>query len=396
MKSSLRIAQTVAVCGVAMVSMTSCGKGQPPFQMPPVSVTLGKAVLMDTPIIITAFGSTEDRANIDIVPQVSGILLKSLVKDGEVVKADQLLFQIDSRDYETRVKQAEGMVRVDRANLELARTTLERNTPLFDKKLISAENLDTVRTRVESIEAQLQMDEAALEQARLNLKRCSIRSPVDGVCSKRYLDEGNLVAAGVTRLTNVRSYDPIRVSFSVSEKYLSAIRRAMAEGPVGIEVVARGDTNRYAGTLEFVDNAVNPQTGTILLRGEVPNKELKLWANQFVDVRIRAGTVSGAVMVPESTVQYGKNGPYLFAVTPEQKAELRQVKTGMRFNDLLQVVDGVAAGEPIVVMGQFMLFPGAQVMDLSQQAMKAAGPPAGGAPGNQADSGQKPERAAAH
>lgn len=402
MKRAIETALTVTACGIAALSMTACGKGGQPFTMPPASVTLAKAIRMDAPVIITAFGNTEDRANIDIVPQVSGILLKSLVKDGEVVKADQILFQIDSSDYESRVKQAEGMVKADRSNLELARLTLDRNKPLFEKKLISAETLDTIRTKVESIEAQLQMDEASQEQARLNLKRCSVRSPIDGVCSKRYLDEGNLVAAGMTRLTNVRSYNPIRISFSVSEKYLSPIRRAMAEGAVRLEVTPRGDTNSYVGTLEFVDNAVNPQTGTILLRGEAPNPDLKLWANQFVDIRIHASVATGSVMVPESAVQYGKNGPYLFAVSPENKADMRLVKTGIRYNDLLQIVDGVAAGETIVAMGQFMLFPGAQVVDFSQKPQADALTPAQsantrdskGAPNEEAHGKAKQERSA--
>jgi multidrug efflux system membrane fusion protein len=373
MKRYTRSIFVIAACGIVALSAAGCGKGGKPFQMPPVSVTLAKAVQMDAPVIINAFGNTEDKASIDIVPQVSGILLKSLIQDGEVVKVDQPLFLIDSGDYEARVKQAEGMIKADRVNFELASLTLERNQPLFEKKLISAETLDTIKAKVASLEAQLQMDGAALDQARLNLKRCSILSPIDGICSKRYVDEGNLVAAGMTRLTNIRSYNPLRVSFSVSEKHLPAIRRAMAEGPVRIEVVPRGDTNFHTGTLEFVDNAVNSMTGTILLRGAVPNPDLKLWANQFVDIRIVAGIVAVAVMVPESAVQYGKNGPYLFAVTADRKADMRLVKTGIRFNDLIQVLSGVTAGETLVTMGHFMLFHGAPVLDLSQKPQAATG-----------------------
>jgi len=361
----------------------ACGKKGEPPQMPPVSVTLGKAVKIDAPVIISAFGNTEERMSIDIVPQVSGILVKNFIKDGDTVKADQPLFQIDPRDYDARVKQGEGMVKADKANLELAKITLERNKPLFEKKLISTENFDTIRTKVESIEAQLQMDEAALAQARLNLERCTIKAPIDGVCSKRYLDEGNLASAGMTRLTNLRSYDPIRVAFSVSEQYLPAIRSGMAAGKVKIEITPRGDTNSYAGTLEFVDNAVNPSTGTILLRGEVPNPDKKLWANQFADVRIFASMIPDAVMVPEGSIQYGKYGPFLFAVKMENRkdkdgkdtkvalADMRMVKIGVRYNNLVQIVHGVSAGEPIVVLGQFMLYPGASVMDLAMMAKMA-------------------------
>lgn len=372
MNRTMRSALIVMSCGVLALAMSACGKKGGPPQMPPVSVTLGKSVKMDAPIIISAFGNTEERISIDVIPQVSGLLLKNLIKDGEVVKVGQPLFEIDPSDYAARVRQGEGMVKADKSNLELARITLERNKPLFEKKLISTENYDTIRTKVESIEAQLQMDEATLEQAKLSLARCSIKATIDGICSKRYVDEGNLVAAGASRLTNIRSYDPIRVAFSVSEQYLPVIRKAMGEGKVAIEITPRGDTNSYAGTLEFVDNAVNSMTGTILLRGEVSNKDLKIWANQFADVRIVAGVVPGAIMVPEGAVQLGKRGPYLFAVTKESKADMRPVKTGVRFNDLIQIVEGVAADEPVVVLGQFMLYPGATVMDLSKMAEAAA------------------------
>ena len=385
MNRTIRITLIMTACTALAITMSACGKKGEGQQMPPVSVTLGKSVKMDTPIVISAFGNTEERVSIDIVPQVSGILVKTLIKDGEVVKAGQPLFQIDPSDYEARVKQVEGMVKADKANVELARITLERNKPLLEKNLISKENFDTIKTKVESIEAQLQMDEAGLEQAKLSLTRCTIKSPIDGVCSKRYVDEGNLAAAGMTRLTNVRSYDPIRVAFSVSEQYLPAIRKAMGEGKVKIEITPRGDTGSYPGTLEFVDNAVNPATGTILLRGEVPNSEMKLWANQFADVRIIAGLIPGAVMVSEGAVQFGKQGPYLFAVKMESRqgkdgkeskvlvADMRPVKIGVRHNDMIQIVEGLAADEMIVVLGQFMLYPGAQVMDLAMMAAAKAG-----------------------
>jgi len=362
----MHTALMIMACLALALVLGACAKKGGPPQMPPVSVTLGQALKMDAPVIITAFGNTEERVSIDIVPQVSGILQKVLIKDGAVVKTGQPLFQIDPSDYKARVKQAEGMVKADKANLELARITLERNKPLFEKKLISSENFDTIKTKLQSIEAQLQMDEAALETAKLSLTRCTIKAPVDGVCSKRYMDEGNLAAAGMSRLTNIRSYDPIRVAFSVSEQYLPAIRDAMGKGNIKIEITPRGDSNSYTGTLEFVDNAVSQMTGTILMRGEVPNPDLRLWANQFVDVRIHASVVPGAVMVPEGAVQFGKRGPYLFAVTKEGKADLRLVKIGVRHGELMQIVEGVLEGEPIVVLGQFMLYPGATVMDLSK------------------------------
>jgi membrane fusion protein, multidrug efflux system len=377
MNQSIRLSVLFAVGCTSALTLTSCGKRGGPHEMPPISVKTAAAVKMDTPVVINAFGNTKDRASVDIVPQVSGRLLNTYIRDGAVVTNGQPLFQIDSSDYAARVRQADGAVSADRANLKWNRITLDRNQPLLKNNLISTEDFDTLQTKLDAAKAQLQMDEAVLELAQLNLSRCTITSSVSGVCSRRYLDNGNLVAAGQTRLINIRSYDPMYVDFSVSEQYLPAVRRALAEGTVRIEITPRGDTNIYEGTVEFVDNAVDTQTGTILLRGQAPNPNWKLWAQQFVEVRAVVDLIRDAVMVPEGAVQYGKQGPYLFVVSKDGKAELRSVKPGVRHNDLIQIAEGVAPGENVVVLGQLMLYPGAAVTDMSKLPPAAAGKPDG-------------------
>jgi len=381
MNQCIRLAGILSVCCASALTFTACGKhGGGPHGMPPMSVKTAAAVKMDAPVVINAFGNTKDRASIDIVPQVSGLLLNTYIQDGAVVTNGQPLFLIDPSDYAARFRQVEGAVAADRANVKLSRITLERNRPLLEKQLISTEDYDTLKTRVDAAEAQLQMDEAALELAQLNLSRCTIISSVSGVCSKRYVDNGNLVAAGQTRLTNIRRYDPMYVDFSVSEQYLPAVRRALSEGRVRIDITPRGDTNIYEGTVEFVDNAVDMQTGTILLRGQVPNPDLKLWAQQFVEVHAVVDLIRDAVMVPEGAVQYGKQGPYVFVVSKDNRADLRPVKPGVRHKDLIQIAEGVAPGENVVVLGQLMLYPGAAVMDMSKLPPTEADKPGGGMP----------------
>ena len=358
----------------AITLLAGCGKQAPPPKMAfPVKMT--PAVQMDTPVLINAFGNTKERMSVDIVPQVSGQLSQTFIKDGAMVTNGQPLFLIDPRDYAAHVQQAEAAIAADKANLDLARLTVERNQPLLAKKLISAEDFDTLKTKCASAEAALQADKANLDLASLNLSRCTIIAPLAGVCSVRYADDGNLVAAGMTRLVNIRSYDPLFVDFAISEDYLPLVRRAVAAGRVKLELVPRGETNVYTGTLDFIDNAVSTMTGTIQLRGSAPNAQLKLWAQQFVTVNVHAGMVPGAVMVPEGAVQFGKQGPYLFVIDKENKAEMRIVQLGVRYRDLLQCVSGVAAGENVVVLGQLMLFPGAPVMDVTKPPPTA--PPAG-------------------
>lgn len=381
MNRYLRLAAILVTGTTLALALGACSKRQKgPPQFPPTAVQTTLAVKMDTPVVINAFGNTEDQASVDVVPQVSGMLVTTFILDGAIVTNGQALFLIDPSDYAIRVRQADGLVTADRANLELSRLTLERNRPLLAKNMISAETFDTLKTKLDSATAQLQIDEAARDQARLDLSRCMVTATVNGVCSKRFLDNGNLAMANQTKLTNVRSYDPLFVEFSVSEQYLDILRREMAAGKVRIEVMPRGDTNSYAGELVFLDNAVNHQTGTILLRALVPNPDRKLWSWQFVEVRILAGIARDAVMVPESAVQFGKDGPYAFVVTKDNKAELRLVKPGVRYNDLLQIIEGVAPGEKVVALGQLMLYPGAAVMDA------AARTPSGEAPAGQPES----------
>jgi multidrug efflux system membrane fusion protein len=316
--------------------------------------------------MINTYGTTQDKESVDIVPQVSGQLISVLFEEGAIVTNGQPLFQIDPRDYQMRIQQAEGMIAADKSALELARTTLSRNQPLAEKRLISQEVFDAIKNKVTTIEAQLAIDQAALDQAQLNLSRCTLVSPISGICSKRYVDAGNLVTAGVTRLTNVRNYSPLRLECTLSEQYLPRLRAALAQGPIPVEIIPRGDTNSYPGTLTFIDNAVDSSTGTILLRGEVPNPNRALWVRQFVDIKIITDTIPNAVMIPESAVQFGKNGPYLYVANSNNISELRPVKTGLRHNNLIQIASGVRAGESVISMGLVMMRPGATVVDASK------------------------------
>lgn len=377
---------------VSLIGACSQKQGGPP-QMPPTPVQTAPAVKMDAPIVIDSFGTTKERLSVDVVPQVSGILLKTFIEDGSIVTNGQPLFLIDSSDYAARVKQIQSAIEADRANLQLCKLTLERNQSMLEKKLISQQDFDTLQTKVAAAQAQMLADQAALEAAQLNLNRCLIVSSLDGICSKRFVDVGNLVGAGASRLTNIRSYDPLYVDFSISESYLDQVRSAPKNDGVHVELRPRGTSNVFTGMVTFIDNAVSVQTGTIALRGEVPNRDLKLWAQQFVDVRLIAGAVKDAVMVPEGAIQYGKMGAYLFVVK-DGKADMRIVRTGARFNDLLQITSGVAPGEDVVVLGQLMLYPGASVADLSKIPPQGA-PAAGAAPVGKSpvvpDSKAKPE-----
>lgn len=355
-------------------------KNEPQRILAPAMVKTMPAIRMNVPVVLNTFGTTGEKTSVNIVPQVSGTLVKTLVPDGAVVTNGQPLFQIDTSDYQTRLHQAEAALAADKASLELDRITLQRHTSLLEKKLIPAETYDSLAAKVEIGEARLRADQAALDQARLNLLRCTIASPIDGICSRILVDEGNLVAAGQTVLVNIRSYDPLDVDFSVPEQYLPELRQSMKSGTASIHLKPRGDTNLFSGELTFIDNAVSTATGTVLLRGKVPNREHALWAQQFVDITLTLDTRPNTLMVPEGAVMLGKNGAYLFVMTAASKADRRAVKTGVRHNNMIEITEGATEGERVVVLGQMTLFPDAPIQEAATMTAHENTPPAGSTP----------------
>jgi len=377
MKTRARCIRLVMSAASAALVVGACTRREAgPAPRPPAPVQVATAFAINVPVVVGGYGTAGEQASVDMVPQVSGMLNKRLITDGAIVTNGQILFEIEQAEYAAKVRQAEGTVAADEAQLALSRLSLGRNSKLNEEQLVSPEVFDTVKTRVDAAKAQLRIDQAVLDQARITLARCTISATLNGVCSKCYVDEGNLVEANKTKLTNIRSYDPIRVELSVAEQNVPLVRRALGAGPVPIEVQPRGDSNTYAGLLVFIDNAVNADAGTILLRGVVPNVGQALWARQFVDVRIMADVVSNAVMVPEAAVQFGKNGSYVFVVGKGGMAEMRSAPIGVRHGGLIQVCAGVAPGEQVVELGQLQLTPGAAVTVIVAQAAAASTPPA--------------------
>jgi multidrug efflux system membrane fusion protein len=285
-----------------------------------------------------------------------------------------MLFTIDPAPYKADLDKAEAALAQDTADLKLAKDTLARNQKLFDKELISQQDLDQYQTDVASLEAKTKLDNANIELARINLGYCFIHSPIDGLTSKRLVDPGNVVTAndGPT-LVNIKTIDPLYMDFTVPEIELDRIRKAMKEGTLKVELAVTGsDDYSYSGELHFLDNTVDNSTGTVLLRAIFPNEEKALWAGQFVRVRLILYIQKDAVLVPYEAVQLGREGSYLFAVTPDNKADLRTVTTGNRENDHIIIEKGaVKVGEKVVTAGHLGLSPGVTVADVTRQKTDA-------------------------
>jgi multidrug efflux system membrane fusion protein len=336
--------------------------------MPPRPVQTTFAVQRNAPIYIDSFGNLVPPQDVNIQAQVTGEIKEVHFTDGQEVKKGDLLFIIDPSPYQAELDKAKAAVAQDEAALKLAKDTLERNRQLVASNLISAQDFEKYETDVSDTEARLRLDQANVELAQINLGYCSINSPVDGLTGKCQVDAGNIVTANTGPiLVTVKSIDTLYVDFTIPEKELGRVRAAMESNKLKVDVIVEGDPRGpYSGEVIFINNTVDNTTGTFAMRAAIDNKNRALWAGQFVHLHLILGTTEGAVLVPYEAVQLGQKGAYLFAVTADNKAEVRLVETGNRQGEEIVVKDGVKAGEKVVVSGQLGLSNGASVVDVAE------------------------------
>ncbi|MFA6355607.1 MAG: efflux RND transporter periplasmic adaptor subunit [Candidatus Omnitrophota bacterium] len=354
---------------VTLFIVKSCGRKPPEKKIPPKIVKAVKAGQQDADIFIEAFGNLYSPSDVNIKSQVTGEMKEVHFKDGDIVKKGDMLFTIDPSSYKATLDKAEAQLIQDLANLKLNKDTLERNRKLLAKELISQQNFEQYETNVTASEAMVKLDNANIDLAKINLAYCYIAAPTDGVCGKRQVDPGNIVTAnnGPT-LVNIKTVDPLYVDFTIPERNLDNVRDAMAKGQLKVIIAverANEEANSREGALHFVDNSVDNTTGTILLRASVPNADTRLWSGQFVNVKLVLRVEKDAVLIPYEAVQVGQDQgvlyDYVFVVTPGNTSEIRKITSGNKVDDHIIVEKGVKAGEYVVTAGQMGLRPGAAV-----------------------------------
>ncbi|MDP8298311.1 MAG: efflux RND transporter periplasmic adaptor subunit [Candidatus Tantalella remota] len=341
-----------------------------PVQPRPVHTAL--AFKKTVPIYVDSFGTLSSPENVDIKAQVTGKILEVNFTQGQEVKKGDLLFTIDPKEYKAEVDKAEGALAESVEDLKLKTDTFERNKQLFEKELISAQDFDTYKTDMSAAAAATQFNAAELEMAKINLEYCYISSPINGLTGKRQVDLGNIVPANTGPvLVNVKRVDELYLDFTLPERDLDKVRKAMKEGTLTVEITVPGEKDKkYEGKLEFIDNTVDDATGTFALRAIVKNGGRALWSGQFVDVRLILGSETAAVLVPYEAAQIGKNGYYVFAVGKKNKADLRLVTVGSRQGDSIVIEKGVEDGEKVVTEGQLGLSNGIPVVDMAKYEKK--------------------------
>lgn len=341
-------------------------------------------------------GRTDAVKPVDIRARVTGYLVQMPFQEGAEVKKGDLLFEIDPRPYNAQYEQAVSQVTLNQASLKLARTTLIRDQTIArgTQGAISQQQLDQDQAAVEEAEARLKSSEASTKVYKLNVEFTKVLSPIDGQVSRYYYNIGNLVNQDQTLLTTVVSVDPIYVYFDMDEPTLLRIRRAVNEGKIkrpvdGVIPVLMGlqgeDGYPHKGTINFVNNQVNPTTGSISVRGVFPNPKPQggtrlLSPGMFVRVRLPIGEPHPALLVIDKAISSDQGLKYVYVVDSENKAQYRRVTVGSLEPDGLRVIsEGLEAGDRVVVGGLQqvkgkMLIKPDQVSMPSISSASAAGP----------------------
>lgn len=414
--SLVRIVIVLLVGGSLSFALSGCGsKAQPNFERPPSLVQVTAAVSQDVPTYIDAIGKTVAREVVSIQPQVSGRITKIHFADGANVKKGQLLFTIDPRPFEAKLKQAQANlsrsnVLKKQAQANLAREVaqakwglaqVERYRTLVEQGVVAREQYEQLRVTYESLKATaeaaraevnsadetIKVDAAAVESAKVEISYCYIHSPIDGRAGQRLVDLGNVVNPGgggnsgntgnpgSNSLLVIEKLDPIYADFTISQQNLTGVQQQMRAGRLLAEVRLPDSIDQpVVGQLTFLDNAVQDATGQVNLRATVPNSGHHFWPGRFVNIRLILNTIHQAVLVPATAPQMSAKGTFVYVVKQDSTAEQRVVTLGQRQGDLVVIEQGVQAGEQVVTAGQLGVTPGGKVM--IEQPRDAANPAA--------------------
>jgi membrane fusion protein, multidrug efflux system len=342
-------------------SENSSGKAPASMAYPAVPVTVATAGTKNIPVRLHAIGTVEAYSTVTVKSQVDGIIQQVHFREGQDVKAGDLLFSIDPRPFQAQLDQAQANLARDAAQAKNAQAQAARYASLYQSGIVSKDQYDTYQTNFAALQAAVRADQAAVETAKLNLSYCTIRSPIDGRTGSLLVHAGNLIKTNDTSLLVINRIEPIYVDFSVPEQNLGDIKKFMAERRLPVEAAISGDPDRVEGVLDFVNNSVDNTTGTIMLKGLFTNHRRRLWPGQFVDVYLQLSSQANATVVPSQAIQTGQKGLYIYVVKPDKTVEIRPIQVGNTYQGDTVIEKGIAPGDEVVTDGQLLLRPGAKV-----------------------------------
>ncbi len=352
----------LGLAGMAGLLLGGCGARKAP-RNPRVAVTVATVERRDMPLALLATGAVEPVETADVGSQVGGVVTRLAIREGQEVAAGQVMIELDARPFRAAYEQARAVLARDLAQYSSARGDAERADRMVEQNLISPSEHDKTVSTAEALHAAVRADSATVANARLNLEYASIRAPISGRAGALHVNVGDLVKAATSEpLVTINRMRPIRVRFTVSESELPLVQRYRSADPRVWVRAAAGDSVEIEGRLVFVDNTVDPATGTLLLKGEFANRDGRLWPGEFVEVRMVLTTQKGALVVPAPAVSNGQQGTYVVVLNRDSTTTSRPVQVTSSDDVTAVIAAGLEPGETVITDGQFRISPGAKVM----------------------------------
>lgn len=330
----------------------------------PVSVVVAASRTANVPVFLSGLGSVTPTYNVTVRTQINGTLLRVLFREGQMVKAGELLAEIDPRPYQAQLVEYEGQLIRDQALLDNAMIDLKRYQTLWKQDSIAQQTLATQASLVKQYQGAIQVDQGLIQATKVNLYYCEITSPVNGRIGLRLVDAGNFVTtADTSGIAVITTLDPITVIFTLPEDNIPDVRqRIYANEVFSVQAFDREQTKLIAtGKLITIDNQIDPTTGTVKLKAEFENSQNHLFPNQFVNIKLLVKTLENATIIPTAGIQFSTKGPFVYVLNENHTVSIKPVTVGVAINNDTVITSGVRTGQFVVVEGADKLTDGATV-----------------------------------
>ena len=346
-----------------MLLLSACGEKKQPAVAARVPVTVADVQQKTVAVQVRVIGNVEAYRTVGVKPQITGQIVGVHFSEGQDVKKGELLFTLDPRPFEADLLRAQANLAQDEAKAKNAEIEHERYRKLMEAGVVAKEQAEQMETNDSAMLATVKADRAQVEYARVQLIYTRIYSPIDGRTGNLMLHLGNVVKANPDDpMVTINQLTPIYVTFAVPQQTLPEIKQHTARGKLQVTANIQGQEDRSEeGTLSFIDNNVDLNTGTIKLKGTFTNTDRRLWPGQYVNVALTLNDEPNAIVVPAQAIVTGQEGPFVFVVKPDLTAEARPVKIERNVDNQAVISSGLSAGERVVTDGQIRLVTGSKV-----------------------------------